>query len=100
MGENMKGFRYLENVVTLELNRATCVGCGRCLEVCPHQVFALAEKKAVLHDINACMECGACALNCPVKAITVEAGVGCASGIINEWLRERNLRAPGGSCCS
>ena len=96
----MKGFRYLKDVVTLKLDQAACIGCGRCLEVCPHQVFSLAEKKASLMDRDACMECGACALNCPVKAITVDAGVGCASGMINEWLRERKLRAPGGNCCS
>jgi NAD-dependent dihydropyrimidine dehydrogenase PreA subunit len=96
----MEGFRYLQDVVTLELDRAACIGCGRCLEVCPHQVFVLAEKRASLRDRDACMECGACALNCPVKAITVDAGVGCASGMINEWLQERKLRAPGGSCCS
>jgi ferredoxin len=96
----MKGFRYLEDVVTLELDQVACIGCGRCLEVCPHQVFSLAERKASLRDRDACMECGACALNCPVKAITVDAGVGCASGMINEWLQERHLRVPGGSCCS
>jgi len=96
----MKDFRYLQDVVTLELDQATCIGCGRCLEVCPHQVFSLAEKKAALRDRDACMECGACALNCPVKAIAVDAGVGCASGMINEWLQEHKLRAPGGSCCS
>jgi len=96
----MKGFRYLENVVTLKLDQPVCIGCGRCPEVCPHQVFELVEKKAVIRDRDACMECGACALNCPVKAISVDAGVGCASGMINEWLRERNLKAPGGSCCS
>ena len=96
----MKGFRYLEDVVTLELDQCACIGCGRCLEVCPHQVFSLAERKSSLRDRDACMECGACALNCPVKAITVDAGVGCASGMINEWLQERNLKAPGGNCCS
>ncbi|MDA8430216.1 MAG: mercury methylation ferredoxin HgcB [Geobacteraceae bacterium] len=97
----MRGFRYLENVVTLKLDQPTCIGCGRCLEVCPHQVFSLAGKKAFLRDRDACMECGACALNCPVTAITVAAGVGCASGLINEWLQEHNLRLPGGgSCCS
>jgi NAD-dependent dihydropyrimidine dehydrogenase PreA subunit len=96
----MKGFEYLQDVATLKLDRASCVGCGRCLEVCPHQVFVLMEQRASLRDRDACMECGACALNCPVKAITVDAGVGCASGMINEWLRERKLRAPGGGCCS
>ena len=96
----MKGFRYLHDATTLELRESACIGCGRCLEVCPHQVFALAEKRVHIVDRDACMECGACALNCPVKAISVDAGVGCASGMINEWLRERGLRAPGGSCCS
>lgn len=96
----MRGFRYLKDVVTLAYNREACVGCGRCEEVCPHQVFTLSGKKAALVDRDACMECGACALNCPVKAIAVDAGVGCASGMINEWLREHKLgRISGGSCC-
>ena len=96
----MKGFRYLQNVATLELDQAACTGCGICLEVCPHQVFAMLKKRAVISDLDVCMECGACAKNCPAAAIRVDAGVGCASGLINEWLREKKLRAPGGSCCS
>ena len=88
-------------MVTLELDRAACIGCGRCVKVCPHQVFSVVEKKAVMRDRDACMECGACALNCPVKAIKVDSGVGCASGLINEWLQERKLgKLVGGSCCS
>lgn len=96
----MKVFRYLENVATLELDQAICTGCGRCAEVCPHQVFTLAEKCASISDLDACMECGACAKNCPTAAIRVDAGVGCASGLINEWLRERRIRGGGGECCS
>jgi len=96
----MKGFRYLEEVVTLELDAARCIGCGRCLEVCPHQVFELDGKAVRLADHDACMECGACALNCPAAAIRVDAGVGCATGLINEWLREKNLRGFGGGGCS
>ena len=96
----MHGFRYLKDVVTLALDRETCIGCGRCFETCPHQVFVLDGKKAAMIDRDACMECGACALNCPVKAITVESGVGCASGMINEWLREHHIgKISGGSCC-
>ena len=91
----------MKSVATLKLDQAVCIGCGRCLEVCPHQVFSLTEKKASIADLDGCMECGACALNCPVKAIAVDSGVGCATGLINEWLQERKLvKVGGGSCCS
>ena len=95
----MKGFSYLRNVATLELNPDACIGCGRCSEVCPHQVFSLMEHKAQLSDFDSCMECGACAKNCPAAAIRVDAGVGCASGLINEWLREQNFYRVSKECC-
>lgn len=96
----MRGFSYLRNVATLELDREKCIGCGRCIEVCPHRVFTLADRLAAVAERDACMECGACAKNCPVSAIEVDAGVGCASGMINEWLRERNIRTWDSGCCS
>jgi NAD-dependent dihydropyrimidine dehydrogenase PreA subunit len=95
----MKGFRYLRNVATLRLDQTDCTGCCICGTVCPHQVFAVDGKLAVIVDKDACMECGACALNCPADAISVEAGVGCATGLINEWLRERAIGRKGGDCC-
>jgi ferredoxin len=95
----MKGFRYLKNVSTLKLDAAACIGCGRCVEVCPHQVVAVAARKAWVRDLDACMECGACAMNCPVGAIRVDAGVGCAAGLITEWLQERTNRTMGGNGC-
>lgn len=48
----MKSFRYLRNVATLKLNQERCVGCGRCEEVCPHQVFTVATKKAQIDDLD------------------------------------------------
>ena len=81
----MSSFRYLADVVTLQLDRPACTGCGRCFDVCPHGVFAIDGRKARLVDRDACMECGACARNCPASAISVAAGVGCATGMINEW---------------
>ncbi|MBA3037222.1 MAG: 4Fe-4S dicluster domain-containing protein [Desulfobacterium sp.] len=95
----MKGFSYLRNVATLKLNIKKCIGCGRCLEVCPHQVFSLAEKKAIITNFDACMECGACAINCPSTAIFVDSGVGCATGLINEWIHEQKMFSARKKCC-
>ncbi len=86
-------FSYLEDVVTLECDQDACIGCGMCTVVCPHAVFTIKEKKAVMQARNLCMECGACMRNCPAGAITVEAGEGCVRGIINELL------GIDGSCC-
>jgi len=85
--------QYLKNVVTLDLNRDDCIGCERCLEVCPHGVFAVDSGKAVIQDRDMCIECGACARNCPTGAVTVSAGVGCASAII------RSKKSGGAPCC-
>lgn len=73
---------YLKDVTTLELFTEKCVGCGMCLEVCPHEVLRLVDGKAQIAAKDACMECGACAMNCPAGAIAVDAGVGCAAAII------------------
>jgi ferredoxin len=81
----MSGLRYIEEVVTLELDAARCNGCRECVAVCPHGVFAMADKRARIVDRGACMECGACAKNCSCGAITLSPGVGCAAAIIRGW---------------
>ena len=75
--------RYLESVVSLEFDENLCQGCGLCVAVCPHAVFKLESKRAVLADRGACMECGACASNCEPGAIRVRAGVGCAAAVLS-----------------
>ena len=94
--------RYLSGVATLRLDAARCIGCGMCVNVCPHAVFKLENRKAGVTDADLCMECGACAINCPVEAIAVKKGVGCAQAVITGFL---NGTAPdcgcggGSSCC-
>ena len=94
--------RYLSGVTTLSLDAARCTGCGRCVEVCPHAVFVVDERRAAVADRDACMECGACQRNCAAGAIAVQAGVGCAAALTSAALR--GGRAPscgcdGGGCC-
>jgi NAD-dependent dihydropyrimidine dehydrogenase PreA subunit len=78
---------YLKDTVTLELDVTKCNGCAMCTMVCPHNVFALRNKKAAITNRDKCMECGACARNCPEGAIYVRTGVGCAAGILNGILQ-------------
>jgi len=92
----MAELRYLPNVVTLLLDLGKCTGCGRCVEVCPHAVFALENHRARIADRDACMECGACARNCPAQALSVRPGVGCAAALILSALR----RTPPQECCA
>jgi ferredoxin len=97
----MAALRYLPDVVTLELDRDKCVGCGLCATVCPHGVFRVEDGKARMADRDACMECGACARNCPVAAISVRSGVGCAAGILAGALRGKEpcCGGPDGKGC-
>ena len=83
---------------SLSLDRGRCNGCGVCLEVCPHAVFALEDRRARIVQARDCMECGACQRNCAPGAIRVNAGVGCASALLQSTLTGK---APdcGGACC-
>ena len=88
--------RYLNDVVTLELDREKCIGCNMCTDVCPHAVFTVEDRKARIVDRDACMECGACEMNCPVEAISVKSGVGCAAAVIQGAIKGTE---PNCDCC-
>lgn len=78
--------KYLSNVASLEFFPERCTGCGICIEVCPHEVFVLENRKAAILDGDRCMECGACVNNCAFGALSVDRGVGCAAALINSMI--------------
>ena len=96
----MRDFRYLSGVSTLSLDPGACSGCAMCTAVCPHGVIVLEGRKARIADHDGCMECGACAKNCPTAALRVTPGVGCAAYIIKTWVKGRGAGACGtAGCC-
>jgi NAD-dependent dihydropyrimidine dehydrogenase PreA subunit len=87
---------YLENTLVLRPER--CNGCRMCLMVCPHAVFETTGKVVKIANQSACMECGACQLNCPTGAIRVDSGVGCATAMFMAALKGKQEVTCG--CCS
>ncbi len=79
------------NETTLRYYPDRCINCKRCTQVCPHGVFAEGAEHVQLVRPASCMECGACALNCPVQAIGVQSGVGCAWAMIGAALRGKDM---------
>ena len=74
------------------VNRAKCVGCGKCVKACPKNLFVLMEadtkgpvaqcscksdnKPQIKKDCSAgCFKCGMCVRKCPEQAIVLEDGI-------------------------
>jgi uncharacterized Fe-S center protein len=57
----MHGYRYIDGVASLQVEQEQCVGCGNCVQVCPHRIFSLTAEGLQISERDLCMECGACA---------------------------------------
>jgi NAD-dependent dihydropyrimidine dehydrogenase PreA subunit len=59
--------------VLVSVTASSCVGCGRCLSVCPVGVFAwdASGSHAVASNAGRCIRCHRCLQTCPAGAITV-----------------------------
>lgn len=64
-----------------------CIGCTKCVPVCPFAAINMIDKKATMNE--ACTLCGACVQVCPVNAITItreEASTRDLSGYKGVWV--------------
>ena len=82
----------------ITINADRCTGCQVCLHVCPQKVLAMRERKAVVADYPACLECGACQLNCADNAIDVTKGTGCLVAIVKEDILKIAPKGTGCGC--
>lgn len=52
-------------------NDEKCVGCGKCIKVCPQTAIELYNRKSKI-DRNKCIGCGECMTVCPKKAFDLD----------------------------
>jgi formate hydrogenlyase subunit 6/NADH:ubiquinone oxidoreductase subunit I len=63
-----------------EITESSCVGCGKCVEVCPVEALNMVsandphkpKKKKVRLDNSICLGCGVCVRVCPTKALEMK----------------------------
>lgn len=55
----------------LRIHHEACIGCSRCMRVCPTEALRVIGGKATLHP-GWCVDCGECFNVCPQRAVYVE----------------------------
>ncbi|EOD00836.1 DUF362 domain-containing protein [Caldisalinibacter kiritimatiensis] len=60
--------KELNTTMKPTINQNTCIGCGKCQNVCPVDAITIENGKANI-DIAACAGCRRCVNVCPVNAI-------------------------------
>lgn len=61
---------FHKNYRTVAVDKNKCIGCKKCINVCPVNILDLINKKAAITgDLNKCILCAECFHNCPVDAI-------------------------------
>ncbi len=55
----------------VQIEGQKCVGCGRCVKVCPQSALSLVEKKCHV-NLAKCIGCFECITVCPTKAISID----------------------------
>lgn len=55
----------------LKILKEVCIGCSKCIHVCPTEALRIRDGKAELCETR-CIDCGECYRVCPVSAIIIE----------------------------
>lgn len=54
------------------VDKAKCVGCGECVDVCPVEVFEMVDEKSAPINAEECLGCETCVEVCEANAISIE----------------------------
>jgi len=58
-------------LVEIKIDLSKCTGCGTCVDVCPVGAFELESDKSSAVNVDECLVCRVCEVQCPENAIQV-----------------------------
>jgi NAD-dependent dihydropyrimidine dehydrogenase PreA subunit len=61
--------------VRIKIEENICIGCERCVEVCPKGVYEIINRKSKVVALKECASCKSCFYQCPVGAIKHSADI-------------------------
>lgn len=56
----------------ISVEEKKCIGCGRCVAICPGNLLAIKDSVAAIRDVRDCWGCTACVKICPRNAIAYQ----------------------------
>lgn len=57
--------------ITLDINQESCIKCGKCVKVCPSDIFVQGKPSSIvgLVAVDSCIACGHCVAVCPTDSV-------------------------------
>lgn len=58
-------------MVEIKIDEEKCTGCGTCVDICPVAVLEIQDEKSKVVNLDECLVCRACEVQCTEAAIEI-----------------------------